>query len=367
MYANFFGLHELPFDLTPNPRYLVLMPRHREVLSTLQYGLLGRKGITLLVGEAGTGKTTLMRAAMASEALRKINCVYLNNPMLTRDEFLEFLAQGFGLGSAAGASKAVLLRELERALVTNRRVGLVSALVVDECQSMPHELLEEIRLLANIETDTDKLLPVVLAGQPELNDRLNEPALRQLKQRIALRCELAPLDIDQTARYIADRLRIAGGDHRNIFAREAAIEVHQRSGGIPRTISVICDNALLGAFALGTRMVTLEIVRDVCRDLDLAPAGAGHAVWNSDVGGAGAFGARRAAPEPREIPPVAVEAEPMAVGAEKELLLRAPVPVKPEPPKPEPPKPPPPAAPAAAQSDSMFGAFAKVRRRFFVF
>jgi general secretion pathway protein A len=272
VYQSFYGLRELPFDLTPNPRYVVLTPRHREVMSNLRYGILGRKGITLLLGEAGTGKTTLVRTVLESEDVRDTRSVYLNNPTLTRAEFVEFLARGFGLGAAAGTSKARFLSDLERALGLRRSQGIISALVIDEAQSLPHELLEEIRLLANIETATQKLLPVVLAGQPELADRLNEPSLRQLKQRVALRCELDPLDLAQTATYIADRIRIAGGDGSSVFTREAVLLIHQRSLGIPRTISVICDNALVSGFATGTRPVDAAIVSEVCRDFDLVPA-----------------------------------------------------------------------------------------------
>jgi general secretion pathway protein A len=273
MYQHYYGLRELPFDLTANPRYVVLTPRHREVLSTLQYGILGRKGITVLLGEAGTGKTTLVRAALESDAVRQAGCVCLNNPTLTREEFVEFLAHGFDLGSAAGTSKVRFLRDLEEALISRRRSGLLSALVIDEAQSLPRELLEEIRLLANIETPTEKLLPVVLAGQPDLADRLNEPSLRQLKQRIALRCSLLPLDVHQTALYIADRVRTAGGDASTLFTRDAVVTIHERSLGIPRTISVICDNALIGGFAAGERPVGAGMVREVCRDLDLPGAG----------------------------------------------------------------------------------------------
>lgn len=268
MYERFYGLRELPFDLTPNPRYIVLTPRHREVLSNLQYGILGRKGITLLLGEAGTGKTTLVRAAMVSEEIRQSSCVYLSNPTLDRAEFVEFLARGFGLDPEAAGSKARFLYELERTLIARREQRILSALVIDEAQSLPHELLEEIRLLANIETATEKLLPVVLAGQPELADRLNLPSLRQLKQRIALRCELRPLDLPQTATYISDRIRIAGGDASGLFTRDAVILIHQRSLGIPRTISVICDNALVSGFAAGVRPVGADMVSEVCRDFD---------------------------------------------------------------------------------------------------
>jgi general secretion pathway protein A len=269
MYQPFFGLRERPFDLTPDPRYLFLSASHQEALSNLEYGLRGRKGITLLIGEAGMGKTTLVRAVLGSFKDHDALCVYISNPTLTRTEFLETLAQGFRLGDAAARDKAVCLRELQRVLTERSNAGGLSALMVDEAQSLPHELLEEVRLLSNLETDTAKLLPIILAGQPELADRLNEASLRQLKQRVALRCSLQPFDLRRTAAYIATRLRTAGGDAATIFTREAVCRIHEASGGIPRVISVICDNAMLAGLAAGVRPVDSRIVRDVCHDFDL--------------------------------------------------------------------------------------------------
>jgi general secretion pathway protein A len=270
MYHHFYGLRELPFELTPNPKFLFLPPQHREALSNLQYGLSSAKGITVLIGEAGTGKTTLLRAAFDSEMCRNVSCVYLNNPALTRGEFVEMLAHRFELGLRARESKAVLLEELDRVLRERRSRGQITALVIDEAQSLSAELLEEIRLLANNETMTEKLLPLVLTGQPELRDRLNEPGLRQLKQRVTLRCEIAPLGLDATAGYIAARVRTAGGDARHLFTREAVVLIHEQSHGIPRTISVVCDNALMTGFALGRKPVDRDTVLQVGRDFDLA-------------------------------------------------------------------------------------------------
>ena len=203
MYEEFFGLAERPFELTPNPRYLYLFPQHREALATLKYGISTARGLTLLLGEAGTGKTTLIRAALHDETQGDVLCVSLGNPTLTRSEFVHFLADEFSLSRAAAASKVVLLRELKVLLEDRRARGATTVLLIDEAQSLPYELLEEVRLLANLETDTEKLLPVVLAGQPELADRLNEPSLRQLKQRVAIRCTVTPLNIDAAAAYVA--------------------------------------------------------------------------------------------------------------------------------------------------------------------
>ena len=272
MYERFYDLRERPFDLTPNPRYLLLTDTHREALGNLEYGISARKGITVLTGEAGTGKTTLIRTAFSrasSDPGRPTSWVYLKNPRLTRSEFLEFLAARFGLPSDMAASKTKLLDELEAQLVEGRR----AVLVIDEAQSVPLDLLEEVRLLANIESDTEKLLPVILVGQPELADRLNESALRQLKQRVALRCTLNPLSLREAAGYIAGRIEIAGGEPAKIFSREAVLRIFERSRGIPRTISVICDNALLTGYAEEQRPVGARLIETVCRDFDLPQVG----------------------------------------------------------------------------------------------
>jgi general secretion pathway protein A len=268
MYQRFHGLRDLPFELTPDPKFLFLTPRHREALSNLEYGLAAAKPLTVLIGEAGTGKTTLLRAAIGSERCRGVQTVHLSNPALSRDEFVELLARRFGLSSRAETSKAALLSELEEALRERRARNEIVALVVDEAQSLSAELLEELRLLANIETPTEKLLPLVLAGQPELRDRLNEESLRQLKQRVTLRCEISPFTVEETASYIATRVATAGGDSRRLFSREAVLLIHERSRGIPRTISVICDNALLTGFGLGRQLVDRAIVLEVTRDFD---------------------------------------------------------------------------------------------------
>jgi len=272
MYESFYGFREAPFELTSNPRYLFFTAQHREALSNLEYGLSFAKPITVLIGEAGTGKSTLLRAALDSDRCRHVTCVYLDNPTLTREEFFQTLAARFGLGADAERSKASLLGGLESVIRERQAGGKVTALVVDEAQVLPDELLEEIRLLANMETPVGKLLPLVLAGQPELAARLNEPGLRQLKQRVALRCLLKPLDLTDTAAYIASRIRTAGGDPAQIFTREAVTLIHQYSHGVPRTISVMCDNALMSGFALDQRRIDGKIVREVCQDFDLRPS-----------------------------------------------------------------------------------------------
>jgi general secretion pathway protein A len=268
MYERFYGLRERPFDLTPNPRFLFMTAQHREALTTLEYGLSRRTGIALLVGDAGTGKTTIVHAALQSQSVQRSHVVYLNNPALTRNEFIEFLAAGFDLSSAAAASKTRLLAELTDALATRHGAGTMAALIIDEAQCLPDALLEEIRLLANIESASEKLLSIILAGQPEIAGRLNAASLRQLKQRIGLRCTLAPLSEAETASYIAARLRTAGGDAGAVFTPDAIQTIHERSAGIPRTISVICDNSLVSGFALDRRPVDRAVIVEVCRDFD---------------------------------------------------------------------------------------------------
>jgi len=268
MYERFYGFRERPFDLTPNPKYLVLTAGHQEALSNLEYAISSSKGITLLVGEAGSGKTTVICAAIARQT-SQVHCVHLHNPALTREEFVEMLAARFGLSERARVSKTSLLLELEVMLRRRRDAGELTLLIVDEAQSLSFELLEEIRLLANIETNSEKLLPLVIAGQPEISDRLNANELRQLKQRIALRCELRPLTMPETMAYIATRIRAAGGVGSQIFTREAVMLINDRAKGIPRTINVLADNALVAGFALEQRPVTSALVREVCRDFDI--------------------------------------------------------------------------------------------------
>jgi general secretion pathway protein A len=268
MYQQFYGFHARPFDLTPDPRYLVATDIHREALNNLEYGIASRKGITLLVGEAGTGKTTVIRAAIEKQPART-HCVHLQNPALTRGEFLKMLAAQFGLSRRARISKTDLLLELEILLRRRHDAGETTVLIVDEAQSLPSELLDEVRLLTNIEMPSEKLLPLVIAGQPEIADRLNEPAFRQLKQRIALRCELRPLSLKESVGYIAGRISAVGGSPARVFTREAVVLIHEYSHGIPRTINVLADNALLGGFAAQQRPVMTQLVRDVCHDFDI--------------------------------------------------------------------------------------------------
>jgi general secretion pathway protein A len=269
MYEHFFGFRERPFELAPDPRYLLLTPGHREALSNLEYGISARKAITVLTGEAGTGKTTLVRHVLknaAGHGSRAGLFVQLTNPRLDRDEFIEYLAEAFRLPARAAQSKARFLIDLERLLIERRAADRPTALIIDEAHTLAFDLLEEVRLLVNIESDTEKLLPVILVGQPELDDTLNDYELRQLKQRVALRCHLDPLDLQETGAYIATRISLAGGDPARTFTREAVVAIHDCSRGIPRTINVVCDNALVTAFALERQPADADLIAEVVRD-----------------------------------------------------------------------------------------------------
>jgi general secretion pathway protein A len=303
MYETFFGLRERPFELTPDPRFLFLSGSHREALSNLEYGILGRKCLTVLVGEVGTGKTTLLRRTLAHAREQGIQCVFVNNPTMSPADFAHLLARKLDLPQLVDASAAVCLEELELHLAKRYEAGVYTALVIDEAQALSDEMLEQIRLISNLETDSAKLLPIVLVGQPELADRLKQPALRNLKQRVALRCTLAPLDEKETASYIASRITIAGGTAAALFTREAVQAIHTASRGLPRSITVICDNALMTAFASGERPVTARTVRDVLKDFDVDDP-----ISPAAVASVAAPRAEAKAPEP-PAPPAPVVAE----------------------------------------------------------
>ena len=331
MYQEYYGLTERPFDLTPNSRYLYLTPMHREALAAVQYAITARRGIAIVVGEAGTGKTTVVRAAIRALKGQRVRVSYLNNPTLTRTEFLQFLTRAFALGKDVTTSKVDVLSALTAKLARYHAANRATVLIVDEAQSLPHDLLEEIRLLANIETSTAKLLQVVLMGQPELAERLNDPSLRQLKQRVAIRAELGPLDLRGTSSFIAGRLRVAGGQPAAIFTPRAVELIYAYSGGVPRTINVICDNALLAGFATDSRPIGPAIIDEVARDFDLKrrePGGSLELVEPSQ-------------PAPRPARPPAA-----AAGGPAALWPRQPGSVKPAPTPTPTPTPAPAAAPA---------------------
>lgn len=303
VYGVFYDLKESPFDLTPNPRFLFLSTCQREALSNLRYGLASRKGFTLLVGDAGLGKTTLVRAALAGLNESDGHYALVSNPTLKREEFYDYLAHQFGLSANAARSKGHFLTELQSDVEARHAAGGFSALIVDEAQNMSDELLEEIRLLGNIETTTTKLLNIVLCGHPALATRLNEPSLTQLKQRIALRCELRAFTLAETAGYISGRLRIAGGSPADAFTIEAVTGIHNAAAGVPRLVNVLCDNALITGFAAQVKPVTLKIVQEACRDFDLTTS-AGVADESGKASGALDTRDRRVSEEPPPAPKV---------------------------------------------------------------
>jgi general secretion pathway protein A len=271
MYEKFYGLRERPFDLTPDPRYFVLTDSHREALSNLEYAIASRKGITLLIGESGSGKTTVISTALQNQKAT-VHCIHLTNPALTRQEFVEMLAARFELTEHARTSKAALLLELEELLRRRREAGETTVLIVDEAQSLSYELLEEVRLLANLESQNEKLLSLIIAGQPELSNQLNQDNLRQLKQRVALRCELKALTQPEAMAYFAGRIKAAGGVAAQVFSREAVALLHEHARGIPRVMNVLADNALIAGFAHGKLPVTSDIVKEVARDFHIGVA-----------------------------------------------------------------------------------------------
>jgi general secretion pathway protein A len=269
MYKEFFGLEDIPFTLTPDPRFIVFTPSYNEVLASLYYGLENAKGLIVLTGEVGTGKTTALRWI-----LRRLDssvlAAYVFNPRLSIDEFYHHVTQMLGIKD--WSNKAELLEEMGRVLAERHRRGLRTVLIIDEAHELSDYVLEEIRLLMNFESDNAKHLQIVLTGQPELREKLNQPNLRQLKQRVALRCNMHALpDVDETERYITERLLIAGSDQPNVFTPGAIDFLFQCSEGIPRQINNICDNAMLAAYAAGEQIISRQIIETVAENLDLLP------------------------------------------------------------------------------------------------
>lgn len=268
MYESFYGLKENPFNVTPNPEYLYLGESHREALAQLLYGIREKKGFIVITGEVGTGKTTLLHYL-----LEKLNgndhthTAFLFNPKLTVNDFIQYILKDLGV-RVQGQTKGEYLHHLHRYLLNAYRKDERVVLIVDEAQGLKPELLEEIRLLSNLETSRAKLLQIVLVGQPELDKTLSQPEFRQLRQRINLRFQLSPLSFKETKEYIEKRLRIAGATE-PIFTEKAIKEIYRRSGGIPRLINIICDNALLNGFALDQKVVDEKSVREVSADLHL--------------------------------------------------------------------------------------------------
>ena len=267
MYKSFFGLRAIPFGASPDPRFLYMMPQIREALACLQYGIAARKGFVVLTGEVGTGKTTLLRAVLSSFAKDRVSTAFVFNPRLDVLDFLEFVLTDFGIPPLARTKSGMLL-QLNRWLIERYSERGLCAIVVDEAQNLSLELLEEIRLLTNLETSSDKLVQIVLSGQPELEATLRDPSVRQLRQRVALWCRTNPLTAEETQAYIAERLRIAGVGY-PLFAPESVGLIYRYSKGVPRLINLICEHALISAYAEQSKSIPSRIVRLVISDLDL--------------------------------------------------------------------------------------------------
>ena len=269
MYAEFYGLRELPFALTPDPRFIYFTPSHTEVMANLHYGIESGKGLIVVTGEVGTGKTTILRWMM-QRLDRTVLVAYIFNPRLSVSEFYQHIATL--LEVQKWETKSELLMELGRCLESRHARGLRTVLIIDEAQGLSPHVLEEIRLLSNFESNNAKQLQIVLTGQPELREVLNNPDLRQLKQRIALRCAIKALpSIEETERYITSRLLVAGAQRTDMFSPDAIDYIYRCSEGIPRNINNLCDNALLAGYAAGEMVIGAATIEEVAETFDMLP------------------------------------------------------------------------------------------------
>ena len=268
MYKEFYGLRANPFNVNPDPRYLFLTRHTEEALACLTYGIQSRKGFVLLTGEVGTGKTTLINKLLEWLRLQQVATAFIFNSRLNVPQFLDYMMADFGIPCDSRAKSQVLLR-LYNWLLDRYRAGETAVLIVDEAQNLTDEVLEEIRMLTNLETFTEKLLQIVLVGQPELEQKLKQPQLRQLRQRLTLRAKTHPLTLDETKAYVQQRLRIAGSNGQLIFTPESLISIHRYSTGIPRVINLLCEHCLVSAFVDQQKLIEPGVVDAVARDFDL--------------------------------------------------------------------------------------------------
>lgn len=277
MYKDFYGLKEKPFDLTPSPHYLYLGEIHKEALALLTYGVMERKGFVLLTGEVGAGKTTIVKTLLAGLD-ENVQCVYLSNPRLSAAEFLEYLALSVFEEKHDFKSKARFLLAFEKYLLqaANRNKNFI--LIVDEAQNVSYSMLEDIRLLSNLETAGRGLFSIFLVGQPELNWKLSLPICLPVQQRISMRYHIKPLDLKATREYVVKRLQTAGMSNGvQIFSKQAVDTLHRFSEGYPRMINVLADNALLLGYSTGRPKITRAMVKDAFRDTLVESAAAGRA------------------------------------------------------------------------------------------
>ena len=268
MYKKFFGLRENPFNVNPDPRYLYATRHTEEALAVLTYGIQSRKGFIMLSGEVGTGKTTLLNKLLDWLHRENVATAFVFNSRLNVTQFMDFMMADFGIPCDAKMKSQVLLK-LNQWLLERYRAGETAVLIVDEAQNLSPQVLEEIRLLTNLETSTEKLLQIVLSGQPELEQKLNQPMLRQLRQRITLRCRTHALTAEESAGYITERLRVAGSDGEVVFTPEAVATIHQYSRGIARVVNLLCEHALISAFVDQKRPIQAETIEEVAREFDL--------------------------------------------------------------------------------------------------
>ncbi|HEY4053318.1 MAG TPA: AAA family ATPase [Terriglobales bacterium] len=268
MYKEFFGLRANPFNVNPDPRYLFLTRHTEEALACLTYGIQSRKGFVLLTGEVGTGKTTLINKLLEWLRAQQVPTAFIFNSRMNVPQFLDYMMADFGIPCDTRSKSQILMR-LYNWLLERYRAGETAVLIVDEAQNLGDEVLEEIRMLTNLETFTEKLLQIVLVGQTELEQKLKQPNLRQLRQRLTLRSKTHPLTLEETRSYIQQRLRIAGSSGQAIFDGEALTAIHRYSSGIPRIVNLICEHCLVSAFVDQQKMVSVGIVDAVARDFDL--------------------------------------------------------------------------------------------------
>jgi general secretion pathway protein A len=291
MYKSFYGLKENPFNVNPDPRFLFLTKQIEEALTGLMYGIQTRKGFITLTGEVGTGKTTLINRLLDWLHHRRARTAFLFNSRMNSSQLFDFILAEFDI-PCESKSKSQQLLKLNHWLLERYRDGETVVLIIDEAQNLTYPVLEEIRLLTNLETSTEKLLQIVLSGQPELEEKLKLPQLRQLRQRIMLRCRTTPLSEEQTRDYIAERLRIAGASGDPIFSTKTIETIHVYSLGIPRVINLLCEHSLVNGFVEQQRPIQPKIVEEVAHEFQLdevepvAPAGATKIdsdVYNSEV------------------------------------------------------------------------------------
>lgn len=286
MYEDYFGFTEKPFSLTPDPKYLYRSETHGNAFELLQYAIRRREGFVVVTGDIGTGKTTLCRALLEQIDRRTFSALVLN-PFLSEEDLLKLILQDFGVvsreemktGRLQGVSKQELIDTLYDFLLGLLPIRAGAVLIIDEAQNLPLQVLEQLRILSNLETDKEKLLQIIMVGQLNLQPLLRSPELRQLDQRVSIRYELKPLTRDEMVAYIAHRIRVAGGSNTVAFTPKALQQVHHYSGGIPRLVNLVCDRALLGAYSARASKVTHDLIERAAETLDLRPIQRSRFAW----------------------------------------------------------------------------------------